>query len=195
MRRRMVKLHGKMRVEYRDASGASHQGGGMTPELQYWVLATLIQGSVEGFEVIQGPLSRRDKDQFLAEMHTFGSYFGLRENFGPKDWEGFQAYYQGVLDSGILGSDPVSRDVAQQVAQPSRPHWLRWLMKPWGFLFSELLPHPINERLGFHSTRWRRVQWKVLQAILPGVVKLCPPVVRYPKPYRKARKAFPGTAC
>lgn len=190
MRDKMVKLHRKMAVEYRDEEGKKVCGGGMTPALQYWVLATLIQNSVEGFEAIHGSLSSSEKNQFLEEMHRFGSYFGLQDDFGPGDWKGFREYYQRMVDCGILGSDPVSREIAQQVASPSRPRWLRWMMRPWRFLFSELLPSPLSQQLGFQSTKWRRGQMKLLRRILPWVVRLCPPVLRYPKPYRQARQVM-----
>lgn len=192
MREKMVKLHEKIQVEYRDEVGEPRHGGGMTPELQYWVLATLIENSVAGFERSVGRLTTDEKNQFLEEMHRFGTYFGLAADFGPADWAGFRAYYDGVVESGILGSDPVSREIAQHVASPPRPHWLRWAMKPWRFLFSELLPYPLHERLGFRSTGWRRFQLRMLYAMLPWVVRFCPPVLRYPSAYRRAVRKLGG---
>lgn len=162
----------------------------MTPDLQFWVLATLIQGSVDGYARVHGPLAEEALETFFQEMRIFGAYFGLAESYGPQDWEEFQNYYRSVLESGILASDPVSREIAHFVAQPPHPHWLRWAMKPLRFLLSEILPEPVNERLGFPSTPWRRFQMRCLCFLLRCTVPLLPGVIRFPGPYRSMLKAL-----
>lgn len=197
MRTRMIALHERIAVEYRGVGGVTVRGGGMTPDLQFWVLATLIQGTVDGWERIHGPMDAPLRDALYRDFLVFGEYFGLPRAQAPADWAGFRAYYRDMLKSGILASDPVSRQIARHVAQPPRPHWLRWAMKPFRFLLSELLPHPVNDKLGFPSTRWGRRQLRMLEWLLPRVVPWLPPVLRYPPQYRKARRApgKPKTHC
>jgi uncharacterized protein (DUF2236 family) len=189
VRDKMVALHGRIQVAYRDKQGGLIQADGMTPDLQLWVLATLIQGSIEGYERVHGRLDRKTEEAFYRDMRVFGTYFGLAETYGPQSLEAFHTYYRGVIDSDILASDPVSREIAQFVAQPPRPHWLRWAMKPFRFLFSEVLPEPVNERLGFPSTSWRRFQMRVFCQLLRLGVPLLPEFVRFPPPYRRMVKA------
>jgi hypothetical protein len=51
----------------------------------------------------------------------------------------------------MIGSHEVSRRVAWAVARPKTPWWFRLAGYPITFVFSEILPPPVRDRLGFRG--------------------------------------------
>ncbi|MDP0499218.1 MAG: oxygenase MpaB family protein [Verrucomicrobiota bacterium JB022] len=161
---------------------------GQDHELQFWVLATLIQGSIEGYERVHGSTTPELRERYYREMQTFGTYFGLPERYGPPDWEAFQVYYQRMIHEPWMASLPECSEIAEAVALPPKPWWAWLAMRPNRFLLAEFLPRPLDAKLGFSSTRWTRFQRRVLDWLLPRMVPLLPAPLRYPPHYLKARK-------
>lgn len=158
------------------------------PELLMWVVATLVMSSVNGYERAVGPLSEAEKQAFYRDMRRFGTFFRLREEYGPQTWEQFLDYWQGMLNDPALGSSEVSRSVARHVARPRRPRWL-WLSSAMiGFIFSEILPSPVRERLGYRSTHWSRLCMQWTDRLMPALLPWVPGALRYVAEYRVARR-------
>lgn len=159
-----------------------------SPDAQMWVLATLVQVSVETFGRFVAPLSGEDCARFYRDMRIFGRYFGLAENHGPQKWEDFRSYYEAVLGGGQLAGLPVSRELADHIARPRRPRALRVL---WPFsrsLAAEFLPSPVREKLGFSRTPGVRLLAATLDWALPALLPGLPPLVRFVPQYLRARE-------
>ncbi|MGJ3243336.1 MAG: oxygenase MpaB family protein [Opitutales bacterium] len=185
LKERLIAGHARFRIQRADTGEA---GSGLDPDLQLWVLATLIMGSLEGYVRIHGAAPDALKASFYRDMRLFGSYFGLDPAYGPPDWPAFASWYAERLRDSRLGSDPASRRIAWGVARPPRPLWLRWAMRPFRYLLAEGLPTPVNERLGFPSTGWSRWQMATTDRLVRWLVPWLPAVFRYPAPYRRAVK-------
>lgn len=155
-------------------------------DAQMWVLATLIQLSVEMFERFVAPLSLPEREAFFREMRLFGTWFGLPVEHGPKDWADFSKYYDAMLGGSQLGSLPVSRELARHVAYPETPYFLRALWPIAGSAAREFLPFPVRERLGLPRTGTSRLVVAVMESVLPGVLPLLPASLRFAAQYRKA---------
>ncbi len=122
-----------------------------SPDAQLWVVATLIQLSVVVFERYVGPLTATDRSDFLRDMRVFGTFFGLAESYGPQNWEAFSAYYEEMLTGDLLGSLPVSRELADHIVRPRCPFVLRTLWPASRHIAREFLPSPLRERLGYSA--------------------------------------------
>jgi len=157
-----------------------------SPEAQMWVLATLVQLSVEMYERFVGPLSAEDRLAYYGDMRVFGRYFGLAEDYGPQTWAEFSCYYSDMLSGDLLASLPVSRELAWHVAHPGKPFALRLLWPLSGALAREYLPSPVREKLGLPSTPASRLTAAMVQAVLPGLLPGLPPQVRFAPRYLQA---------
>lgn len=171
------------------ASHAKVRGKGysaFSPDAQMWVLATLIQLAVESFERFVAPLTPENRESFHRDMRVFGTWFGLDVSHGPQNWADFSAYYRTMLENPVLGSLPLSRDMASHIAFPRRPA-LRLLHPLSGFLAREFLPSPVRERLGFERTVSTRMLAAVADAAVPRVLPWLPARVRFVSRSLKAR--------
>lgn len=157
-----------------------------SPGAQMWVLATLIQMSVDIFERFVSPLSSADREAFFLDMRIFGRYFGLPTDYGPQDWSSFTAYYEEMLQGDVLASLPVCRELARHIAFPKKPVILQPLGPISGFLTEEFLPSPIREKLGFERTGGTRFCAVLLDEIAPHVLDLLPAPIRFARQYRHA---------
>src|SRR5438045_7993268 len=89
-------------------------------------------------------------------MRVLGTFFGLPVEYGPQTYDEYLAYFDGVVADPLIGSHEVSRRVAWAVARPKTPWWFRLTGYPITFIFSEILPPPVRERLGFRRTIYSR---------------------------------------
>ncbi len=153
-------------------------------DLQYWVLATLVQGALFHYERFVGPVTIEEKETFLNDMRLWATFFGLPLSHGPSTWESFDRYYQEMLHGDLLGSDPVCGEMARAVAHPRHPFWLRGASWPMQFLVTETIPEPLLHRLGMHSRGWTRGAWRLTERYLPKIYPFLPDTLRFPSQYR-----------
>ncbi len=186
MARHIAAIHAKVRGELPGTTSASGYYSAMDPDLQLWVLATLVFSAVRMYEHFLTPLTLQEKEGYLADMRVWGTYFGLPLQHGPQDWASFAGYYNGMISGPVLGSDPICREVAQLVAWPQRPLWFKLAAWPLLPLTTEVLPSPVREKLGFSSVPWTRFLWKLLTVILPKIYCHLPKKLRHPTPYLRA---------
>ncbi len=157
-----------------------------SPDAQMWVVATLVQLSIESFERYIGPIPDSERERFYQDMRVFGTYFGLRLDYGPQSWPAFQEYYREMLEGPLLASLPISRELAYHVAYPGRPFFLRALWPVSGAAAREFLPYPLRDKLGLPSTPASRFIVKAMGVGIPKVLPLLPKRLRFVANYLKA---------
>jgi uncharacterized protein (DUF2236 family) len=177
----------KVRAAHRRVRGEAPQPySAFDPDAQMWVLATLIQLSVEMFERFVAPLRPSDREEFFRDMRDFGTWFGLPKEYGPQDWDGFSAYYGTMLSSGLLGSLSLSAELARHIVYPQKPFLLRSLWPLASVIAREFLPSPLREKLGLPSTPCTRLAAASLDACLPKILPALPLSVRFAPQYLQA---------
>jgi uncharacterized protein (DUF2236 family) len=154
-----------------------------------WVVATLVWSAVGGYERSVGRLSDADKESFYSDMRTLGTFFDLPPDYGPQTYADYLDYFDRQLADELLGSHPVSRQVAWAVARPRTPWWLRVSGGPITFIFSEILPPPVRDRLGFRRTLTSRISIVAATAFLNLFARFAPRRVRLVPQYRDALSA------
>lgn len=70
------------------------------PELLKWVAATLVEGSVVGYEMFVGELTDLEKDQYVKEAGPFFYDVGLPMESLPQTYKELQGYLQDAIDRG-----------------------------------------------------------------------------------------------
>jgi uncharacterized protein (DUF2236 family) len=176
VRNRVAAAHAKVRGENYSA---------FDPDAQLWVMATLIQGSVSMYRRFIGDLSMAQLDAFLMENRAFGEVFGMPPGLMPATWSAFESYWNDMTSGNLLGSDPLSREVARAVVGPSAPWWLKMASPVIEELAAGLMGEVLVKRLGLQR-RTAGVLWPSLDALLPALAPMTPQSLRFCRAYRRA---------
>lgn len=188
MREHLAEVHGRVKGRTSEGMPGARGYSAFEPDLLLWVLATLIDASIKGYEWVWGPLQTERRESFYRDFRIFGSYFGLKESEGPADYREFVDYFNTMLSSELLGSHPLSAEVAAAVVRPQHPWRDRWLGGLVDFLPVETVPSHIGQRLGLRSTAWTRARLKLLRAIVPPAFRVLPDrLTLYPEAYAAER--------
>lgn len=189
MRARLSAVHGGVKGEISEGMAGPQRYSAFEPDLLMWVLATLVDASIKGYEFVWEPLSRERREQFYRDFRRFGTYFGLEEEVGPANYGEFVEYYEEMLSGDLLGSHPLCAEVASAVVRPQHPLRDRMLGRVVDFLPIETVPEKIRERLGLESTGWSRFRMGVLRKVAPVGFRVLPKrLTYYPESYRAEKR-------
>ncbi len=187
-KKRLFAMHSKVR-------GTSETGvdyHALDQDLLIWVLATLVMASVNGRELVYGPLDLDQKERFLAEMVVLGQFFGMRvgEDERLSSWANYERYFDGMINGDLLGSDPVCGELARCLVKPQDSFTVRCLGCAISFLPLETLPPQLLEPLTLKSTAMSRAQMRFFRRVFPGIFRLVPAKLKYYE--RTRRRQFDG---
>jgi uncharacterized protein (DUF2236 family) len=169
----------RLRALHRRIRGTTADGRqyhALEPEAYAWVHATIVETIV----VAQGwgarPLRGGELDRYYAEMLGIGRLLGVRDRDLPASWDGFLAWYDGMVRTRLEDGD-VLREVLDSLCHPAAPRvphlpGAAWSMarRPLGHLFRlgtvGLLPQPFRERLALPWSRGDELELRGLGAAL-----------------------------
>ena len=186
IRARLAAVHGRVRGAVSPGMRGSHAYSAFEPDLLFWVLATLINAAVSGFEFVYGELPVARKEAFYRDMCRFGTFFGVDESLSPNGWGEFEAYYDSVVNGDLLGSHRMCRELARAVIYPQDSISTRLLGWSADFLPIETLPPKVRDRLGLQSTISSRSRMRITRLLLPKLFPLFPRRVRFYPEYLRA---------
>lgn len=116
------------------------------PELQYWVLATLVDTTFEVERRYVGEMSRKDRQRFFAESRLLADAFGIPDELIPRDLVAFRDYMAEKF--ATLEPTDESREITKVLMRPG----LRWVpdqsFTPLNWITAELLPARMRRSLG-----------------------------------------------
>jgi len=167
IRDRLHHVHGQVRGDTVAGVGGRANYSAFEPDLLLWVLATLVMASLQGWEMIYGPLAIDRREQFYRDMRRFGGYFGLRPEHCPTGWTEFAEYYQSMIHGPELASHPFCAEVCRHIVTPRSPFGMRMLGTGLHFLSIETLPKHLHAGLGLRSTLTSRTQMALLKKTAP----------------------------
>ena len=162
-------------------------------DLLMWVIATLVWSAVAGYERAIGPLSDREKERFYRDMRLLGTFFDLPFEYGPQTYAQYLDYFNRIVADPLIGSHAVSRRMAWAVARPQTPWWFRLAGLPITFIFSEILPPRVRQRLGFERTIFSRCAIVLSTIGLRLFARFAPRRWRFVPHYRFAMEAVVAT--
>jgi uncharacterized protein (DUF2236 family) len=123
------------------------------PGLQRWVHATLLDSIPLTYELLVGPLTRRERDRYCTEAAIMEPLLGMPDGWLPRDAAQLDAYMRDTLSGGTIVVTDTSRALARAVLYP--PHWfVAWpAFRAMQLLTIGTLPPAVRDAYGF---AWRR---------------------------------------
>tara|TARA_R110002096_G_scaffold215310_9_gene403100 strand:+ start:7851 stop:8705 length:855 start_codon:yes stop_codon:yes gene_type:complete len=186
---RLKSVHQQVQGRTSDTMEGPPSYSAFEPDLLLWVLGTLIMAALQGHELARGPLPADRKDGFYHDMRRFGTYFGLKKDFGPSDFRAFQDYYQEMLSGDLLGSHPLCEKLTHSIVYPEDSLETKVLGQVLAFLPIETLPADLLPRLGLASTRSTRIKFRFLKKLLPSIYTAIPKILRlYPESQERLKR-------
>lgn len=134
---------GHARVTGTTAGGQAYDAN--DPELQYWVLATLVDTTFEVERRYVGVMRRQDRERFFQESKLIARAFGVPDEVIPEDLDAFRAYVSHQF--ATLEPSDDTREITKALMQPG----LRWVpdvsLVPLNWVTAELLPARLRRLL------------------------------------------------
>jgi uncharacterized protein (DUF2236 family) len=130
---------GRLREMHKAIKGVDHHGEryhALNPEAYWWVHGSTFWTILRMQDVFVHPLSRNEKRRFYAEWRRLGLMLGLREHHMPEDLEGFETYFDGVVENRLEDNHTVRALLGSITMRDTPP-------PPWWFL-PETLWRPVR---------------------------------------------------
>ena len=165
------------------------------PELQRWVHATLLESIPLTYELLVGPLTRRERDRYCSEAAIMEPLLGMPAGWLPRDSAQLDTYMREMLAGKSLVVTDTSRALARALLYP--PRWyVAWpAFRAMQLVTIGSLPPSIRRAYGFEwRTRDARAfaRWTTL---VRTSLRLLPPRAReWPMARRRDLSAFSPTA-
>src|SRR5215208_5555941 len=116
--RRVRAMHRRVRGTLHEPAGRFPAGtpyAADDPELLLWILACLVDSSLVTYGRWVRSLSDADRDAYWQDYRVVGRLFGLGAREMPRDIDAFDAYWQGMLDSGDLFVTERAKQLSVQI--------------------------------------------------------------------------------
>jgi len=151
------------------------------PELLTWVLATLVDTSIEMYEKLHQPLSQLETEQFFEESKIIATLMGIPKEAYPKDLDDFYEYYYEMIESDQLCVTSTTLDLSKIILHPpyASHGFFRWIAG--GFL-----PEKFAQAYQVVLTNREHKYLHQIIKVIRFVINKCPKFIRYAPPYHQA---------
>ena len=166
------------RVRGRAGEGAGNAYSAHDPDLQRWVHATLLESMPLTYELLVGPLTLRERDQYCSEAAIMEPLLGMPPGSLPRDSAQLDAYMREMLAGGSLVVTGTSRALARALLYPPQWHAAWPAFRAMQLITIGSLPPVLRHAYGFTWTgRDERAlaRWAALLRTTRG---LLPPLAR-----------------
>jgi uncharacterized protein (DUF2236 family) len=153
------------------------------PDLLLWVLATLTNTTLQVYDRLPFlDLPPDWRERFYEESKIAARVLGIPYEVYPPDLQAFEKYFSELLNSELLGSAPVCRDMAQAIVRHPRAP------KRWASLFTAgWLPAPLCERLGIDAGGNPEIRLEKWVRRFGRIYRFLPGGLRYNPAYHQAK--------
>ena len=179
---RLQRVHGSIKGAYQNSTGSPNDYHANDPALQCWVLATIIDTTVQ----IITRMRLRDlpedwRAQFFEESKTAATILGIPPEHYPQNWPDFEQYMQNMLNSDTLGSIGTCKEVADGII------YHRFSFSPLAKLLSAgWLPAALCKRLGITVQYDAEKRLAKLLNVIGFFYRLIPTRLRFAPAYYQA---------
>lgn len=183
-------IHDRVHGRLREPAGVFPAGAAYSardPALLRWVHATMVDSSLQTYELYVGLLTAEERDRYCAEAGEVESLLGIPELYLPRSEARLKRYIEGMLASGEIAVTDTARALAREIVAPPLPRATRplvWLMQ---LPTIGLLPPSIREAYGFPWDSRRERALRLSTGLMRNLLPLAPSVVRH---WPVARAAF-----
>jgi uncharacterized protein (DUF2236 family) len=147
-------------------------------DLQRWVHATLLESIPLTYEMLLGPLTLRERDQYCSEAAIMEPLLGMPSGWLPRNSAQLDTYMREMLAGGSIVVTDTSRALARAVLYPPRWHVAWPAFRAMQLLTIGSLPPLIRQAYGFE---WRAREVRAFArctALLRTALRLLPPLAR-----------------
>ena len=192
--RRVHRLHASVRGAVSETTGSVAAGTryeANAPEVLLWVHATLLETTVQIYELVLRPLSGGEKNAYYGETKRFAALFGIPETLLPPDWPAFEGYWRGMLSSPEITVSPAGRRLARSLLHPSGT----WTGPAWEWfraITARLLPPRLRDEFGLPFGSVEQALAEGSLGALRAAWWLLPGSLRWLPAYRDAMRRLDG---
>lgn len=165
-----------------EASYAANQ-----PEALLWVHVTLVETSIQVFDLVVRRLSSGEKDAFVRESLNFALLFGIPPEIAPPDYRQLSRYFQQQVESDRIAAWKPARRIADFLMQPPLPGTdfiARWYRN----MTAGLLPPGLREGFGFEFGPRERERFDRWATRMRRILPYLPGALRFLPAYHSARR-------
>jgi uncharacterized protein (DUF2236 family) len=149
-----------------------------------WVFATLADSALVAYELVNPPLSLRERERYYAEYRRFAGFFGIPQHAVPQNWPAFADYFKEMIASDVIAVGGAARAIADALfagggTRLRVPGWYRALT-------AELLPEPLRADFGLVCGAAEHTAAERAVAMLRRVYPYIPTRLRHVAPYHEA---------
>lgn len=156
------------------------------PALLMWVQATLVYSAIRAYRCFVGPLTDAEGDRYYQDTKDIGILLGVPNEIYPASLQDLQAYMRDMIDRGEVAVSGDARELASVVLQPRFPGVPRVAFSPLRTITAGLLPVRLRDQYGLKWGRPQRATFASCQTMMPRILKVTPPMVRFLPPARHA---------
>jgi uncharacterized protein (DUF2236 family) len=155
-----------------------------------WVFATLADSALVAYELVNPPLSLRERERYYAEYRRFAGFFGIPQHALPQNWPAFADYFEQMIASDVIAVGGAARAIADALfagggTRLRVPGWYRALT-------AELLPEPLRADFGLVCGAAEHTAAERAVAMLRRVYPYIPTRLRHVAPYHEACARLSG---
>ena len=180
----LYRMHGSIRGTIHRDNGGRNQIQpycANDPDLLLWVLATMVEATINAYEQTCRILSKKEKQQYYEESKNVATLMGIPTEMYPKDLNSFYTYFKNMINSDELRVDEVTEDLAKAIFKP--PYFPAYLART---LAAGGLPPRWRKAYGLTYTKGQRRTYKTIVLILKIFRKITPSPLGYAPPWYQA---------
>jgi uncharacterized protein (DUF2236 family) len=156
-----------------------------------WVYATLVETSLQVYDLIVRPLDDEERERYYGESKRFARLFGISDRVLPRDWAAFTAYYAHMIESPVIQVGAPARELSTFLFRP--PYRAQGPLFRWAEVMTAgLLPERLRSGFGLRWGKFERFVFRSSIATLSAAYPKLPKRLRYTPAYIAARRRLAG---
>ncbi len=156
-----------------------------------WVNATLWDTAIMVYEMILGPLTLKEKNEYYEQSKLFAYLFGIPDSVLPPDWTSFMEYNQKMWESDVLTVGKPAQEICHFILQAPRPE-LKPVFNWYRIMTAGLLPERIRHQFQLDYGRAEAAVFKTSISAIRAAYPAVPGRIRYLPAYVDAKRRVEG---
>lgn len=156
------------------------------PELLMWVQGTLVYSAIRAYRSFVGPLTDHDADRYYQDTKAIGVLLGIPPAIYPSCLDDFYAYMRAIVERAEVRVEDDARRMGEVVLRPRFRGVPQMAFTPLKTITVGLLPSELREQYGLRWGRVDRLMFRACEIVLPRLLAVAPPAIRFLPPARHA---------
>ncbi len=176
------RMHYRICGTYIKADGTEKKFCANEPQLLTWILATLVETSIQAYELLRPALTLEEKNRFIKEAQITAQLMGIPAGYFPESYESFIEYFTRVLQSKQLEIGSTAEHLATDILRGPFP----FLRKTNRLFATALLPKTLIEQYQLEWNKKLEKRFQKRMAFIRRLYAWWPSALRYAPPFYQA---------